>query len=74
MSYESNRSIPRARAIDEYQDSLASSNVRSGFDISGYVLGIPVLGLVGFYVGMAFTQFGVIDHVAALASMISSWL
>ena len=38
MSYAANRNIPAAKAIDDYQDSIADPSVRQPKDISGYVL------------------------------------
>lgn len=42
MTYASNRRIPAAKAIDDFQDSIAQPNLRAPRDLSGwFIIGIP---------------------------------
>jgi hypothetical protein len=50
MTHARNRSIPAAKAIDEYQDSISDPSVRAPRDISGYAIigglvSIPAIGI-----------------------------
>jgi len=74
MNFPTSRHIPQARVIDEFQDSIADPKVKAGLDISGYILILPVFGIVGSFIGAALIQFGVIDEIVTMASMLSSLL
>jgi hypothetical protein len=49
MNYKLNRNISRAKAIDDFQDSIADPNVKATMDLSG-----PILAVAPCIIGVMF--------------------